>query len=271
MKSERSSKIRPKGTQLSNKVSVGKETRGGKARSSKNLGSVQVGKAHALSNAPAKETNISGFVEIEVQTRIVDCTSCSEKTSKAVKGSRVISNPVEQIGNANSETALVHMLSAHADRKQGCASKPRCSSHTTINPSSYLRNASTENASLASKVTLPCENEFNRREDSLISCKQTGREDIYELNGASSDISSMSTLTLDHGDETRIESDPQTRQRAEALESLLQICSDLLKQERFEELAGVLRPFGEEAVSSRETAIWLSQSLMNIRKTGSAA
>jgi hypothetical protein len=107
VKSECSSKIRPKGTQLSNKVSVGKDTRGGKARPSKNLGSVQVRKAHAFSKAPAKETNICGFLEIEVVTRIVDCTNCHEKTSKAVKGSRVISiNYVEQIANANSETAL---------------------------------------------------------------------------------------------------------------------------------------------------------------------
>ncbi|KAE8037115.1 hypothetical protein FH972_009736 [Carpinus fangiana] len=119
VKSEHSSKLRPKGTQLSNKVSVGKDTKGGKGRPSKNLGSVQVGKAHAFSKAPAKETNICSFLEIEVETRIVDCTSCPEKISKAVKGSRVISNSVEQIGNANLETASVQMLSAHADRKQG--------------------------------------------------------------------------------------------------------------------------------------------------------
>jgi NIMA (never in mitosis gene a)-related kinase len=43
------------------------------------------------------------------------------------------------------------------------------------------------------------------------------------------------------GDETRIEWDLQTQQRVEGLESLLEICSDLLKQERLEELAGVLR------------------------------
>ncbi|KAE8037116.1 hypothetical protein FH972_009737 [Carpinus fangiana] len=54
VKSECSSKIRPKGTQLSNKVSVGKDTRGGKARPSKNLGSVQAGKTHAFSKAPSK-------------------------------------------------------------------------------------------------------------------------------------------------------------------------------------------------------------------------
>ncbi|XP_057800941.1 serine/threonine-protein kinase Nek6 isoform X2 [Salvia miltiorrhiza] len=56
-------------------------------------------------------------------------------------------------------------------------------------------------------------------------------------------------------------------EKAEAMESLLELCAQLLKRERFEELAGVLKPFGEEeAVSSRETAIWLTKGLMNIQR-----
>ncbi|KAL2535075.1 NIMA-related kinase 5 [Abeliophyllum distichum] len=93
---------------------------------------------------------------------------------------------------------------------------------------------------------------------------QTQEEDIM-INQASSE-SLLSTLVGIACDESKGEWENPSQQRADALESLLEVCACLLKQDKLDELAGVLKPFGEDAVSSRETAIWLAKSLMAARK-----
>ncbi|KAL8459875.1 hypothetical protein ACS0TY_031690 [Phlomoides rotata] len=50
----------------------------------------------------------------------------------------------------------------------------------------------------------------------------------------------------------------QELHRADALQSLLEVCARLLKQDKFDELSGVLKPFDKNTFSSRET-----KSLMN--------
>lgn len=167
------------------------------------------------------------------------------------------------LDDENSSTAMQTTTNEH-DAEPKCSSQ--ISETSDPDPCTEEGNAMDFTPSESNDSPLHQE-EVKSKPDSITCSTQTGKDEINAMNKESSDASLLlSTLTAIDGNEIRSDSDDPTQQRADALESLLELCARLLKQGKLEELDAVLKPFGEDVVSSRETAIWLTKSLITTQK-----
>ncbi|XP_047258350.1 serine/threonine-protein kinase Nek6-like, partial [Capsicum annuum] len=134
--------------------------------------------------------------------------------------------------------------------------------------------AEIENGSECREVTIDClstesdgsllhKEELEKKAIAVYDTKQAKKDALRALDDKVSQLKSLAALA---SKEEKDDWGNPTEQRAKALESLLEVCARLLRQEKIDELAGVLKPFGDDRMLSRETAIWLTKCLMTAQK-----
>ncbi|KAJ1409932.1 Serine/threonine-protein kinase, active site [Sesbania bispinosa] len=199
-----------------------------------------------------------GFDKVEVQEEDAE----PEDSSKPIMSSEDSrSNDKDGSIDAEKSSPIVHPVRVEHDTEaESCLKESE-------NPEAFtegLLQSHKDNLISESNDTLPGKDEGTANTH-IISCSTHKDGNAIVVDKTPNGMSSSTHISVG-GDKTKRVLGDSCQQRADALESLLELCAHLLKQGKLEELAAVLRPFGEDAVSSRETAIWLTKSLISSQK-----
>jgi len=193
-----------------------------------------------------------GFDKAETQEK--DAKPEDSIKSLSSEGSSSSSDKDGSIDEERSSFPMAQPVKVEHDTETGSSLKEN------ENPEAFKEGSRMDSLTPDSKDMHPGKDE-NREETHTMSCS-TYKEDNNAVVAHKPANGISSVKRISRGSNT------SCQQRADALESLLELCAQLLQQGNLEELAAVLRPFGEDAVSvsSRETAILLTKSLMASQK-----
>ncbi|KAL4578018.1 hypothetical protein LXL04_014133 [Taraxacum kok-saghyz] len=207
------------------------------------------------SSAPKKRTDISKGRE----------TECDSRTSVKQSGptSRRASLPLPKRATTIEESPFKSTnFLEHINSMDVSVNAPRIDKMVEFPLYVPTRRASLTSGQGSSSPP-PCDRSIMKDKCMVQACDTTS---VRHNSATGSDCSDQnatagaSSRTSSDGRRRRFDTSSQ-KQRAEALEGLLEFSARLLQEERFEELGVLLKPFGPGKVSPRETAIWLTKSL----------